>query len=83
VIVYDPATIEVFSLKLIVAVLVKPVSDSKVVISKLPEASPKSTVGFVHSVALISVTDRVAVPSVPSCKLLFEIFALNDRTGVG
>jgi hypothetical protein len=80
--VYDPAAIEALSLKLIVAVLVKSVLGVKAVISKLPKAPSKSTVGFAQVDVLISVTDRVAVPSVPICKLLFETLALNAGVGV-
>jgi hypothetical protein len=40
------------------------------------------TVGSAQSDVLISVTDRVAVMVVLSCKLLFEMLALKARVGV-
>jgi hypothetical protein len=64
-----------------VVVLVRPVSVQVLVVVKFDEATPKSIIGFVHEVVLISVTDRVAVLSVlPRLRLLAEMVA--DKVGV-
>jgi hypothetical protein len=63
-----------------VVVLVRPVSVQVLVVVKFDEASPKLTLGSVHSVALISVTDKVAVLVVPSWRVLSEMVA--DKVGV-
>jgi hypothetical protein len=79
VIVYDPAAREESELREMVVVPVSPE-----IVQEPESIRPVGTVrvGSVQPSALISVTDRVAVPGVPIFKLLFEMLALKAGVGV-